>query len=175
MNYVFIIASASSFAIVYIFNNLLFRTFELSDYVSLVFVPSGIRIFCVLVFNFYGAIGILLGSLAVSLFYLNQTSPFVAITTALVAAGAAWFARSIAFKLLNLDENLANIKLNDLFQISIIFSVISAISHQLLFLELGISEDFTSGTLSMFAGDMTGALLCLFCARYLVRLTRRRY
>jgi hypothetical protein len=170
-----IFISAVTFALSFIFNDFFFRSFGLSEYVSLLFIPSGIRIFFVLVYGVYGVVGILLGSLLISLFYLDQSNFVVVVSTALVAAGAAWFAHWVSIKLLKLDLNLRNIKLMSLFQVSIIFSAISAISHQLLFIELGMSDDFTSGALSMFAGDMTGALLCLFGARYTVRLMRVRY
>lgn len=174
MNYLFVIASAFTYAIFFIFNDFFFRSFGLSEYVSLLFIPSGIRIFFALVFDIYGVIGILLGSLLVSLFYLNQSNLTVVVTTALVAGGAAWVARWASIKLLKLDVNLGRIKLMDLMQLSIIFSGISAISHQVLFVQLGMSDDFTTGALSMFAGDMTGALFCLVTARFAVQLIRRK-
>ena len=170
-----IFLSALTFALSFIFNDFFFRSFGLSDYVSLLFIPSGIRIFFALVFDIYGVVGILLGSLLVSLFYLNQSELTVVATTACVAAGAAWFARWASLTLLKLDINLANIKFMELLQVSIIFSAISSISHQILFIQLGMSEDFILGTLSMFAGDVTGALLCLLSARYAMRFMRRKY
>lgn len=169
-----IFISAVTFSLSFIFNDFFFRSFGLSDYVSLLFIPSGIRIFFVLVYGVYGVIGILLGSLLTSLFYLEQSNFVVVVSTALVAAGAAWFARWASIKFLELDLNLRNIKLMSLLQVSIIFSMMNAISHQLLFVQLGISDDFASGALSMFAGDMSGAMLCFFIARYSVRLMRVR-
>ena len=102
-----IFLSALTFALSFIFNDFFFRSFGLSDYVSLLFIPSGIRIFFALVFDIYGVVGILLGSLLVSLFYLNQSDLTVVATTACVAAGAAWFARWASLTLLKLDINLA--------------------------------------------------------------------
>lgn len=171
-----IFISAVTFALSFIFNDFFFRSFGLSDYVSLLFIPSGIRIFFVLVYGVYGVIGILLGSLLTSLFYLEQSNFVVVVSTALVAAGAAWFARWVSIKFLEIDLNLRNINFMSLLQVSIIFSTMNAISHQLLFLELGISDDFASDALSMFLGDMSGALFCIVTARFAAPLIRaKRY
>jgi hypothetical protein len=172
MVYLIILLSALTFALSFIVNDFVFHSFGLSDYVSLIFIPSGVRIFFALVFGVYGVIGIVLGSSLVSLSYLNEANYLVVMSTALVAGGAAWLARVASVKLFELDADLSRITLLQLLQVSIVFSAVSSISHHLLFLELGMAEDFTTGVMSMFAGDVAGALLCLLCARYTVRLLR---
>lgn len=172
MIYLIILLSAVTFAISFVLNDFFFRSFGLSQYVSLLFIPSGVRIFFALIFDLYGVIGIALGSLLISLFYLSEENLILVVSNALIAGGAAWFARWLSIKLFALDVDLGRITLLQLLQVSIVFSAVSSISHHLLFLELGMTENFTTGVLSMFAGDVTGALVCLLCARYTVRLLR---
>ena len=169
-----ILLSAAAFVLSFIFNDFLFRSFELNQYVSLFFIPSGVRIFFVLVFDFTGVIGICLGSLLVSLLYLNDVSTDLAFSSALVAAGAAWAARWLSVRLLKLDVDLSRISLLEVMQVCFIFAAISAVSHQVLYFATGVTQDFAAASLSMFAGDVTGALACLIVARYTVLLIRRQ-
>jgi hypothetical protein len=168
-----ILLSAVTFALSFIFNDFLFRSFELSQHVSLVFIPSGVRIFFALVFGLPGALGIGLGSLLVSLLYLNGINFDLALSSALVAAGAAWAARWLSIKLLRLEIDLGRISLLEVTQVCFIFAAISAVSHQALFFATGMAQEFALLSLSMFAGDVTGALACLLVARYTILLIRR--
>lgn len=174
MNYIAILISASVFAISFIFNDFFFSSFELNQHVSLLFIPSGVRIFFALVFNLPGVVGIGLGSLLVSLLYQSEVSIDLALNTALVAAGAAWAARWLSVVLLKLDVDLSRISLLDVLLVCFIFAAISAVSHQILFYAKGMTQDFAAASLSMFAGDVTGALVCLVLARYTVLLIRHR-
>ncbi len=166
--------TAASFAFVFILNDLLFSSFELNPYVSLVFLPSGVRILFVLVFEKFGAIGIVLGSLLVSLFYLGQTELLSVLLISLVAGFAALAARRVSLGTLGVSEDLLGISFAKLVQLCLVFSFISSISHQALFLLLAINGDFLQQSLYMFVGDVTGALLCLTAARLTVPMLRRR-
>jgi hypothetical protein len=168
-----VLFSAAAFALSFILNAFFLNSFDLNPYVSLFFIPSGVRIFLTLVFDIPGAIGIVLGSLVVSLFYLNQTSIDIALCMALVAGGAAMASRWLSVKILNLDSDLLRISFLEVLQVCFIFSAVNAISHQALFLALDMTDDFISQTLSMFAGDVTGALACLIFTRYSVLMLRR--
>jgi hypothetical protein len=176
MNYITILISAFAFALSFVFNDYFFRSFELNQNVSLLFIPSGVRIFFVLTFNYLGAIGILLGSLLVSVFLgdASQDSLNVALMAAIVNSGAALVARMLSVKLLKLDENLSLISMLDVVQICLVFAAVSAVGHQTLFYAFGATQDFFLASLSMFAGDVTGALLCLVVARYSVLLIRSK-
>ena len=174
-NVIYIIfLSAFTFALSFILNDFLFRSFELSQHVSLIFIPSGVRIFFALVFDLPGVMGIGLGSLFISLLYLNGISIDLALSSALVAAGAAWAARWLSVRLFKLDVDLSRISLLEVMQVCLIFAAISAVSHQALYFATGITQEFAVASLSMFAGDVTGALACLFVARYTVLLIRRQ-
>jgi hypothetical protein len=173
MTYI-ILLSAATFALSFIFNDFFFRSFEMNQYVSLLFIPSGVRIFFALVFDVPGVIGIALGSFLISTAYLGELNTNLAVYTALVAGGAAWASRWLAIKLLKLDNDLSRISLLELLHLCFIFAAISALSHQALFYATGMTHDFAAASLSMFAGDVSGALVCLVVARYAVLLARRR-
>jgi hypothetical protein len=174
MPYIIIFSIALAFSISFIVNDYLFISFEINHYIGLIFIPSGIRIFCTLVFDLLGAIGIVLGSLLISLIYKQEPSLLISLSTALIAGVAALAARWFSVDLLKLDGNLSRISFLELVQVCIIFAAISAISHQVFFYGLGLTQDFVLASLSMFAGDVIGALLCILFFRYAVLFVRMK-
>ena len=161
---------ALAYALAFIFNDIFFKSFWLNENIDFIFLPSGVRIFLVLVFNIYGAISIAFGSLFISLYYLNESNPVVAIGTSLTIAITSLFSRWTSFRLLNLNFDLQAIKFDDILVVAIIFSAINSIGQQILLYKLGTSKNFVSDGLLMFTGDVMGALLCLLCTKYVLHL-----
>ena len=159
---------ALAYALAFIFNDIIFKSFWLNENIDFIFLPSGVRIFLVLVFNIYGAISIAFGSLFISLYYLNESNPVVAIGTSLTIALTSLFSRWTSFRLLNLNFDLQAIKFDDILVVAIIFSTINSIGQQILLYKLGTSKNFVSDGLLMFTGDVMGALLCLLCTKYVL-------
>ncbi len=164
---------ALAFAITFILNHQLFNLFVVDDYVSLIFVPSGVRIFSVLIFDFTGALGIFLGSLLVSLAYFGQPNVEIAMCAGLIAGGSALLSRHFSVRFFKLDTNLRDITLPEIFKICLVFSVFSSVAHQLFYQAEGIGTNFVADTVKMFIGDISGAIVFLVAAKYFVVLVRR--
>jgi hypothetical protein len=163
---------AALFFLTFVLNSYFFEFFTIDDYVSLVFLPSGVRIFSVLVFEFYGALGIFLGSLAVSFFYLAQTDIEVAVMAAVIAAGTALLSRKLCLPLLKLDANLREITLTEIIKVCLVFSLLSAVGHQVFYQVVGIGTHLASDAFKMFIGDICGAIVFLVSAKFVVELNR---
>ncbi len=170
LNLLFVI---TLFVFAFILNDQAFHIFVVSDYVSLIFIPSGVRIFSVLVFELSGAIGVFIGSLLISFFYLGQTDTELVVLSGFTASSTALIGRMVAMRLLKLDENFSNITLPDIFGICVIFSIISTLGHQALYHSAGLGTHFITDALTMFVGDISGALVFLMASRYVALVTKR--
>lgn len=161
------------FVATFIVNHEVFEVFELNHFVSLVFIPSGVRIFSVLVYDVIGALGIFFGSLLISFAYLGLTNVELSICAAFVSAGSAMLSRVLCVRFMDLETNFRAISLAQVVQISLVFSLISATMHQALYKLVGVSDGFLINTFYMFVGDLTGAIIFMASVRYLVALWKR--
>lgn len=160
--------SALGFYLLFQLNDLLFQWLDYSYGVSWLFLPSGLRLALVLVFGGQGAIGVILGSLCIAL--EDGKQPMEALLTALVSGLAPWMARWISLRYLDLRVDLSNLRLPILLKTAVLFALVSAVSHQLLFVSLGLSEGFVSSTSVMVIGDLAGTLVMLYGVKLLVGL-----
>ena len=129
-----IITSGLCFCVIFIFNDYIFDKFKVDEYVSLVFLPSGARVFISMVFESSGAIGLALGSLLVSIFYLHEPSTAVTIGNAVASGLGAFVARELCVRILDLDVYLHQITIKHIMYASTIFSVINSLLHQRFFI-----------------------------------------
>ena len=164
-----IIISALSYCVIFIFNDLIFDKFYVDQYVSLVFLPSGLRVLISMVFESSGAIGLALGSLLVSIFYIHEPSTAYIAGNAVASGVGAFVARELCVRLLDLDVYLHQINLKQIMWVSIIFSVINSLLHQSIFYFLEKSDNFFLNSGKMLAGDLLGALLFLMLLRLFVQ------
>lgn len=163
-----VLISSIAYLLSFIFNDFIFSTPWFKENINFIYLPSGVQIFLVLIFNNYGVISIALGSLLISLFYLNELNPIVAFGTSLTIGATSFFSRWTSFRLLKLNFDLQNIKFDDLLILTIIFSAINTMGKQMLHYTLGMSKDLVSDALLMFTGDVIGALVCLLCTKYVL-------
>jgi hypothetical protein len=166
-----IIITAFSYCVIFIFNDFIFEKFYLDQYLSLVFLPSGARIFISMVFESNGAIGLTLGSLLVSIFYIHEPSTAVIIGNAVASCVGAFAARELCVRILDLEVYLHQITLKQIMWVSIIFSVINSLLHQSIFYFLEKSDNFFLNSGKMLVGDLSGALIFLM----LIRLFMQAY
>lgn len=168
-----ILIIAAAFSITFILNHQFFDWFEVNEYVALVFIPSGVRIFAVLVFELTGAMGIFLGSLVISFAYLGQSNMVIAFCAAFIAAGSALLSRHLCVRLFKLDANLRDITLSQIYKICVVFSFISSVSHQLFYQAEALGTDFFADTAQMFIGDIIGAIVFLVATKFFMGLIQR--
>jgi hypothetical protein len=166
-----IIISAISYCVIFIFNDLIFDKFYVGQYVSLVFLPSGLRVLISMVFESSGAIGLALGSLLVSIFYIHEPSTAYIVGNAAASGVGALAARELCVRILDLDVYLHQITLKQIMWASIIFSVINSLLHQSIFYFLEKSDNFFLNSGKMLVGELSGAFIFLM----LIRLFMQAY
>ena len=115
------IASTIFYAAIYLAGDSLFDTFSVDKYHFSVFLPSGAMVFMALVFESCGILGIALGSLLISIFYLSEPSIAISIANALLIGAGLWVARKLSTCALALENNLRGINIKQIIYI-ILFS-----------------------------------------------------
>jgi hypothetical protein len=152
--------SAVSFYLLFQLNNLLFEKLDYTYGVSWLFLPSGLRLALVLLFGFYGAIGVMLGTLLIGLG--DDTTWVAAVLPSLISGLAPWLALDVSRRMFHLQTDLSNLNAALLLKMALVFAVISAVAHQLLYLSLGLTENFLKSTSVMAIGDLLGTLVVLY-------------
>lgn len=173
-NIIFILGSSFFYYFTFFVNQKIFNTYEFSFGVNWVFIPSGIQLLLALVAGVYGAIGIFLASAVIGLDSYHLDSVFLTLITAFISGGAPLLARKICFDFLGVDKNLRNITFKLIFQMSIIFGLISASLHQVWFFYNSKSDNFLSELSVMFVGDIFGTAIILLLVSVLNTIILKR-
>ena len=151
-------------------NNYFFSSLGFSQGVSWIFLPSGLRLAFLLLFAGWGALGIVLASVAISYFYQFDGNLVTIVGAGIISGLAPWLARLICIDKLGLDVNLQNLTASTLLKIAALFSVLSPILHQLWYTLRGHTADFLGSTAVMVVGDLTGTLVVLYTAKAVLAL-----
>ena len=151
-------------------NFLLFESLKFSEGVNWVFIPSGLRMLLVLVLLQTGSLGIATASCFINYMMGNSDQHLFNVVTAIISGFAPLVARQICLELFNVHTSLNNLNSKALFQLSVVFSLISALLHQVWFYWNGLTEDFVASSLVMAVGDWVGTVLVLATASLLLKV-----
>ncbi|MEY4099130.1 MAG: hypothetical protein RL300_301 [Pseudomonadota bacterium] len=151
-------------------NNALFTSFSFSTGVNWIFLPSGLRLAFILVFGLWGAVGIALASFIINLLFYFDGSFVTSVGTGLISGFGPLLARAICVDLIKLDVDLKNLGAGTLLKVAVIFAVLSPMLHQAWFTLRGQTENFIHSTAVMVVGDLTGTLVVLYVAKFLLGL-----
>jgi hypothetical protein len=166
--------TALLYVALYLLNGFLFSIFNFSAGVAWVFLPSGVRVVSVLLFDKWGALGVALGALMMALHDPLLTDPATVAVAACISGLAPLLGRFLCLRLTDLDVNLHALSALGLVRITLIFSAVNAGLQQSWYAWRGASEHPLSSVLVMFCGDMLGAMLVLYTGKVLLSLDARR-
>jgi hypothetical protein len=159
----------------FVLNSYLFSVLSYSAGTNWIFLPSGVRLFAILLFALWGALGVILGELGVVLSQTGVTSDPGTVVGAVCLSGLApLLARQICIGFSQIDAEFRRMSPSVLLQVATIFAATSASLHQIWFVWRGISDDFVSGLLVMFIGDVLGTLIVLYAAKAALSVGVRR-
>lgn len=141
------------------------------DRVSLVYIPAFVRVVSVLVAGLAGLLGIFIGTLGVSLFYVGDP---VALALANAAASTAGIGLSYWLLLQALGKSSLPLNLPVLVLLTVLYSTFNAVTHGLVWDLVEIEDNLSTADLTMMMiGDLTGVVLMYFVVRFVIRLIRR--
>ncbi len=162
--------TALAYFLLFELNNLLFTSFSFSKGVNWIFLPSGLRLAFILVFGVWGAVGIALASFAIDLLSYFDGNFASTVGTSLISGFAPLLARAICVDLIKLEVDLNNLTAGTLLKVAVVFAVLSPVLHQTWFTVQGHTENFMHSTAVMAVGDLTGTLVVLYLAKFLLGL-----
>ena len=164
-----VVSTALAFFVGFKLNVFLFQSLEFSRGASWIFLPSGLRLLCVLVFAEWGALGIVLGSWGIGLESYYVEDPVNAVIAGLLSGVCPLLAKKISTYGLRLRSDFESLTPLALLQMAFIFALISGVLHQLWYVLNGQTEQFFSSMAVMALGDFAGTLVVLYTAKYALR------
>lgn len=164
-----IIAVAVAWVVFYKLNFLAFSYFEKNQFVSLVFVPAGIRLVSVLLLEEYAVAGLFIGALMTSPVSSNITECLV---ISFISAVNPYLATHMTKRLLNIDNLLNNLRAKELIFMGLFSALINCISHHLYFSLDGLATSW-SNFINMFVGDLLGISIMLFLFSMTLKIIRK--
>jgi len=168
-----VVGCGMAYALFFLLNHLMFQQLEFVQGVNWVFLPSGMRLSLVIIFLEWGALGIALASMAIS-FFGYEMSALNAMVTGGFSGLAPWLARRLCMDGLKLNPDIQYLKPRQLIQLTVVFSIISPVLHQLWYSWNNSSTQFVQATLVMIVGDLLGSLIILWGLRLFVWWLRSR-
>lgn len=165
-----------------LFINLQYAVFDFAKQttgIGLIFIPAGVRLGLILIFGWWGALGVAVGNMFVFGDEFNANNFFEVGLISAIAGYAPLLAVFISFRLLGISKTLAELEPYHLPIISLIAALVSAIAHNAAFIALGYqtSEKWLTNTIMMVFGDFLGCfivLIIMWCTIKLLRLWSRR-
>lgn len=148
-------------------NHYAFEALQYATMVHWIYLPSGLRLACVLIFVVPGAIGVALGLVLVTWPYFAG-DPVSALATGVASGLAPLLARRICHRFLGMDLELRNLTPARLFVIAAVFAAMSAAMLQAIFVWRGYSVNYLLGTAVMALGDLVGTVIVLYAAKLLI-------
>lgn len=160
-----VFAAGILFCAVHILNGWLFQSIELTDHISLLYLPSFLRIMNVLVLGmFWGTAGTAVGGALLS-FWSKDSLLLNALNTS-VSAGSALLALWCMH--IFQQRKLSLTRLSDLLQLALLNALLNAMFHHLLWLQVDQSQLISPNQLIyMIIGDINGAILGALGLRWL--------
>jgi hypothetical protein len=132
-----------------------------------------LRLLFVLVLLRTGAMSIVIGTLLVNYNIGNPDTHVVNIVTALISGASPYIARQLAVIWFGLDQQLGNVSGRMFFHLSVLFSGVNALTHQLWYFWEGRTQNFLGSAAAMAVGDWTGTVLVLATASFALKAYKK--
>jgi len=162
------LTSAVLFCVLYFVNDWLLNTFEYSSHISWIFLPAGVRVIIVMVMGIPGALGIILGSWAVSWFGSDPVT-LLEIGNGIISGVAPWLIVRIVLRGDAWSDSLAHLTPGRLLGLVLAYALGNALLHHGFWWWLNAPElSSWQGFVPMVVGDLLGALVLLYLLKWLL-------
>ncbi len=155
--------------LLYQLNKIAFSQLTFSVYITLIFIPAGLRLVAILLFDEAAVLGLFVGAIITSAINASLDLP-ATILISFISAVSPYFSVALTKYVLNINDILHNLYARQLILLSLISAVLSSVTHNIFFyFYLGLSSDVLNGFLSMFVGDFLGCLLLLYLLSFILK------
>lgn len=169
----------SAYYCFYKVNFWLFSVFGFNRYVTLIYLPAGIRLLAVLIGKFSGAVGV-----AIATFVIECSSPSVTrsfpipylheLSIAFVSGFFPYYVILFLEQVRSLDRELLGFTAKEMTRVCFLVAGVTSLGHQVLFSFLQIPSSFFLWV-QMAVGDILGSFICLLLARQIVIIHANRF
>lgn len=159
----------SAYCCFYEVNFWLFSVLGFNRYVTLIYLPAGIRLLAVLIGKFSGAVGV-----AIATFVIEFSSPTVTrsfpipylheLSIAFVSGFFPYFVILLLEQARSLDRELQGFTAKEMTRVCFLIAGVTSLGHQVLFPFLQIPSSVFLWV-QMAVGDILGSFTCLLVAR----------
>ena len=169
-----VVTSALIWSTVWLANRYLMADTNVAPGIDLVFVPAGFRLLLVIVFGFWGALGIFFADPFLFLVEFQRHSPEEVLVTALISAFAPYLTVRAFCRIARIDGSLAQFRPFHLPLLALAVSIVTPMLFNLHFLLIGRTPPslFLKNFTAMMTGDFLGCLLVAVLARLGLALGR---
>ena len=150
-------------------NNALTEALYVVPGAHIVHLPSGLKIFMVMVTGFTGALAIaLVGFLWSVLFMFKENYPLT-LMLAVVSGLVPWLSVRMLSKKIQLKADLSDLNWKKLLAIVLVYALLNSTCLQLIVYAFGESTNLLNGIWVMLVGDITGIFIVIYSARFLIK------
>lgn len=162
-----VVTSALIWSAVWLANKYIMAGTNVAPGIDLVFLPAGFRLLLVVVFGFWGALGIFLADPFLFLVEFQQGSLFEVLVNALISGFAPYLTVRAFCRIAGIQGSLAQFRPIHLPLLALAVSVVTPLLFNLHFLLIGRTQpaDFLHNFTAMMTGDFLGCLLVSVLAR----------
>jgi uncharacterized membrane protein len=168
--FLFALIAGVAFCCTHLLNGWILSSLELSDHINYFYLPSFFRLFNVLVLGLaWGTLGTAIGGMLL-FFWFNDSLLLSICNTAISASSAA-----LAVWMMSIlqQRKLSITKLRDLFQLALLYAVLNALLHHLMWSELDPKQLIAPNQLAvMVIGDINGAVAGALLLRWIASRTQ---
>jgi len=138
--------------------------------ISALFIPAGVRVVVVLCLGWRGAVGLMLGYLITAHFH-HGFSTLEALPLGILSGLTPYIGYRIWLKITKQSKKLASLRLRDIFLLTALCSLFSAVGRILVLSPSNDPHGF-DGFLITFTGNLLGSLVFFYILILIVRLLR---
>lgn len=171
LSLLFVAIIALAWVALYRLNCWVFADWSTSEFVTYVFLPSGLRIMSVLLFSLYAVFGLFIGSVVTSPHLASF--PLDAIAISMISSVTPYVVYQLSKRTLGFDGLLNGLKSSTLWAICFVFALLNSFFHNLYFHYRGFTQNFFQHAFAMFIGDFFGAVLVIFSLYLTIKITKQ--
>jgi hypothetical protein len=163
------LAVALLWVLLFRLNRWALSSFDVTVFISWIFLPAAIRMLAVMVCDWSGALGLFVGAL-----FTSQTEPAADLTDGVALAFLSAIGPLLAFwlctRLLSLPSTLTGLTAKQLLVFATLGALLNAVPHNIYFYWSGRMTSPVEGLVPMFLGDLLGTLFVLYATSIALRL-----
>ena len=167
-----------SFFVFFLINQSVFKNFSVSENISWIFLPAGLRLFFILVYRHQALVGLFIGSLLAAVHLTQETlSPFTLLLALASTLNPLMALYAVEKWSSHFSLTLENLGLEAIMSLAIIQAFFGTTLHHLIFLGFGktLHENFLGELLTMFFGDLFGIVIMMGLLTLSLKLILKSY